>query len=126
MAGNWFLFTTLRNFGGCFNGSRLNSRACTYVYTHIGKDTDKKDWNTEAFARTDIFVVEDLAQFYTEIVSEKLKDRYPQINESYEKLLQHQSEPYLEHKNWLENKNRIGEVFRLALLQIRTTEETTI
>lgn len=97
-----------------------------HAYTHIGKDIDKKDWNTEAFAQTDLYVVEGLAQFYTEIVSEKLMDRYPQVNEAYEKLLQRQSGPYLEHKQWLQNKNRIGEVIRLALLQIRTSEETTI
>ena len=97
-----------------------------HAFTHLGKDIDKIKWDTESFAKTDLFIIEGLAQFYTDTVCEKLKDRYPQLSETYNVLLEHQSEPYLAHKKWIENRKRIGEVIRLGLIQIRIDDTRNI
>ena len=96
-----------------------------HAFTHRGKDIDKINWNTDLFAQTDLFIVEGLAQFYTEILGKKLYDRFPQILETYQELLKHQSGPYLAHKEWLSDDKRIGEVIRLALIQIRMDNRNT-
>lgn len=49
----------------------------TRGYTHLGKDIDGSRWERSAYAGTDLTVIEGLAQFYTEVVREKLASRVP-------------------------------------------------
>ncbi|WP_422411515.1 MULTISPECIES: hypothetical protein [unclassified Endozoicomonas] len=65
-----------------------------HAYTHLGKDIDGKQWETPAFAQSDLRIVEGLAQFYTEAVCKKLERRYQAALAAYESLLKNQSEPY--------------------------------
>jgi hypothetical protein len=90
-----------------------------HAFTHLGKDIDKVRWDTTKFANTDTYIIEGLAQFYTEMVSKNLYDRSPELYHAYLRLLLYQDGPYIAHKEWLNNKTRIGEVIRLALIQIR-------
>jgi hypothetical protein len=75
-----------------------------------------------AFAEADADIVEGIAQFYTWAVSSKLEDRAPGVKHAYEAFLKLQSGPYVVHTEWLENKDRIGEIIRDCLIHTRTHE----
>lgn len=90
-------------------------------YTHLGRDIDGASWNTAGFGETDAEVKEGLAQFYTEVVTQKIASRQPGAHEAYEKFLALQSGPYLAHKEWLkEQPHQRSETVRFALLASRT------
>jgi hypothetical protein len=64
-----------------------------HAYSHLGRDIDRKKWETEAFARTDLNIVEGIAQFYTEVVAGKLETRNPPVLPAYQKLTEIQQGP---------------------------------
>lgn len=89
-------------------------------YTHMGKDIDGNCWDDGAFGSAAIAVVEGLAQFYTEVATNRLRHRFAGAFSAYEKLLELQSGPYLAHKEWSENaKTPSGESVRFAMLTAR-------
>jgi hypothetical protein len=66
-------------------------------------------------------VKEGLAQFYTEVVTQKIVSRHPGAHDAYEKFLALQSGPYLAHKEWLkEQPHQRSETVRFTLLASRT------
>ena len=65
----------------------------THGYTHIGRDIDGLQWADDVFCRTDRAIVEGLAQFYTEVVTNKIALRSPGPKLAYERLLGLQSGP---------------------------------
>jgi hypothetical protein len=90
-------------------------------YTHLGRDIDGASWDTTGFAKSAPEVKEGLAQFYTEVVTQKIASRQPGAHEAYEKFLAMQSGPYLAHKEWLkEQQHQRSETIRFALLASRT------
>jgi hypothetical protein len=101
-----------------------------HAYSHLGRDIDGSRWETEAFARTDLDIAEGIAQFYTQVVCQRLKDRFPAAEIAYKALLEYQSGPYLVHETWanpkLERNNRndvsrAGEVIRSSMIEARKT-----
>lgn|ERR1043166_1517698 len=93
-------------------------------YTHLGRDIDGTRWDDEAFAKSELAVVEGLAQFYTEVISEGLASRTPSIYAAYLKLLNLQSGPYLLHQEWLRgDKRQRGETVRFTLIAARSQGE---
>ncbi len=48
-----------------------------HAYTHLGRDIDNEKWDTEAFAGTDLEIIEGLAQFYTVVACKRLGSRAP-------------------------------------------------
>lgn len=93
-----------------------------HAYTHLGYDIDNRDWNTEEFARSDLHLVEGLAQFYTRVICEQISQRFPAALDAFEELLKHQSDVYSEHKKWstkgsLEHE---GETIRISMLECRS------
>lgn len=93
-----------------------------HAYTHLGYDIDNRDWSTEGFAQSDVYLVEGLAQFYTKVVCEQIKQRLPTALNAFEKLLEGQSDVYKEHKNWLAEKDskHVGETIRISMLDCRS------
>jgi hypothetical protein len=91
-----------------------------HAYTHRGLDIDGRGWTTKAFAETDLFIVEGLAQFYTEVVCKRLALRFPLAFQAYEELLKIQGGPYHAHRNWSTSETRTGEAVRMTLLHTRT------
>lgn len=92
-----------------------------HAYTHLGADIDGTRWDTIAFASAHLDIVEGLAQFYTKVISEKLKTKNPSMLAAFSKLLEHQAGPYLAHKRWTESEPRFaGEVVRAAMIEART------
>ena len=90
-------------------------------YTHIGRDIDGESWGDAGFRDSDLGVVEGLAQFYTEMISEQLSVRTPSLFHAYESFLKLQSGPYLVHKDWLKgDKRQIGETVRFTLIAARS------
>lgn len=89
-------------------------------YTHLGRDIDSDRWDTERFARTDVAIVEGLAQFYTHVVCKRLAQRMPQAIETYEALLKKQRGPYLAHQKWVKDDQRGGEIIRVTMIECRS------
>ena len=99
-----------------------------HAYSHLGRDIDGKKWDTEAFARADLNIVEGIAQFYTEVVSRKLETRNPLVLPAYKKLTDIQRGPYRVHEEWAKRKSagrdvpmpQAGEIVRATLVQCRS------
>lgn len=90
-------------------------------YTHLGRDIDGASWDTVGFSKSDAEVKEGLAQFYTEVVTQRIAGRQPGAHEAYTRFLEMQSGPYLAHKEWLKNQpHQRSETIRFALLASRT------
>lgn len=89
-------------------------------YTHIGCDIDGASWDDAGFCYSDLGVLEGLAQFYTEVISERLAARAPSIFTAYNALLKLQSGPYLAHREWMKvDKRQIRETIRFTLIAAR-------
>src|SRR5262249_30383331 len=78
-------------------------------------------WSDIGFGESDLTVKEGLAQFYTEIISERLSARNPNLFQAYGALLGLQSGPYLAHRDWLKcDRRQIGETVRFTLIAARS------
>ena len=91
-----------------------------HAYTHLGRDIDNQKWETPDFAETELDIVEGLAQFYTEVICKRLKDRMPDALTAFETLLEKQSTPYMAHQGWVEDKEAAGEIIRVSMIQCRS------
>jgi hypothetical protein len=97
-----------------------------HAYSHLGRDIDSNRWDVESFAHADLRIVEGIAQFYTSVICEKMKERYPAALSSYQALLNIQSGPYVVHKDWVKAPGnntvspRAGEVVRASMVECRT------
>jgi hypothetical protein len=91
-----------------------------HAYTHLGLDIGSVYWSDDGFQQTDRFVKEGLAQFYTSVVTQKLRDRLPTAFVAYETLLKYQSLTYHAHETWFTaGVTKPQEIVRFALLQAR-------
>jgi len=95
-----------------------------HAYSHLGRDIDLEAWDTAAFAYADVHIVEGIAQYYTQAVCSKLKDRMPYAMEAFEKLLGQQSKPYTCHRDWNLPAKSFGEVVRVSMISCRSREIT--
>jgi hypothetical protein len=91
-----------------------------HAYCHLGYDIDEMKWDTETFAKTDVNIVEGLAQFYTSVITEKFIRKDPAVKLTFEKLLKMQSTPYRSFLDWPGSSDRAGEVVRISLLESRS------
>src|SRR5215813_14517879 len=87
-----------------------------HAYSHLGSDIDGENWDTEAFARADLRIVEGLAQFYAAIICRRLDGRAPGLWNAFERLLTVQSPTYNEFKKWSEPGERAGEILRFSMI----------
>ena len=95
-----------------------------HAYTHLGRDIDNEQWETEAFARSDLSIVEGLAQFYTKVICLRLEPRMPAAFRAYATLLERQSGPYRAHLDWVGDEERGGEIVRVAMIECRSQQMT--
>lgn len=91
----------------------------SHAYSHRGLDIDGHIWETEAFGRSDIHIIEGLAQFYTSQICDRFQERFPLGKEAFEKLLEMQPEPYTDFKKWFNNDKKAGEPVRYSMIQVR-------
>lgn len=92
-----------------------------HAYTHLGRDIDGKEWDSEDFFASDKDVTEGLAQSYAMAVSYRLMQRYPLAKAAFDKLLTLQSGPYLAHQEWKKHYAGNGsETVRFAMLVARS------
>ena len=96
-----------------------------HAYTHLGRDIDGQRWDTAAFTKMELEIVEGLAQFYTKVICERLVGRYPVAKDAYEKLLKIQFGPYVVHDQWGDTRDQAGEVVRFAMIDTRSRRLTT-
>jgi hypothetical protein len=91
-----------------------------HAYTHLGHDIDNERWETERFARTELDIVEGLAQFYTQVVCKRIGHRMPAALDAYRALLSKQSGPYKAHLNWVQDNENGGEIVRVSMIECRS------
>lgn len=84
-----------------------------HAYTHLGFDIDGEAWDTGDFARSDLELVEGLAQYYTEVVCKNLGERIPAAIECFNQLLEKQHSVYKDYQNW--DQTDSGELMRAFL-----------
>jgi hypothetical protein len=90
-----------------------------HAFTHIGRDIDRRVWKTEDFAEADTFLVEGLAQFYTDRVCDRLVESRSALRTAFDALNQNQSPPYCEFHEWKKVGPFVGEAVRQALIDCR-------
>lgn len=95
-----------------------------HAYTHLGKDIDGIEWDTQAFAATDLYIAEGLAQFYTRAICRKLEHRIPSALKAFDTLLENQSPVYQDFQKWAEKSRHQGEIVRFSMIQCRTVGVT--
>jgi len=91
-----------------------------HAYTHQGKDIDAESWDTAAFSRADLRIVEGIAQFYTQVVCERLAAVTPGPLTAFKKLLELQPDQYRVHQEWTRGEERAGEITRACLIATRS------
>ncbi|CAG0972155.1 hypothetical protein PHYC_01308 [Phycisphaerales bacterium] len=95
-----------------------------HAYTHLGRDIDNEQWDTGAFAGSDLDIVEGLAQFYTNVICQRLEPRMPGALRAYKALLEKQSGSYRAHLDWVGGEERGGEIVRVAMIECRSQRMT--
>ena len=92
-----------------------------HAYTHVGRDIDGKCWES-SFANADRAVKEGLAQFYTHLTMNKMKEQGDTaLWDAYTRLLNYQEGPYLGHLDWVAGCS--PEVMRDALIKTRRSNQ---
>jgi hypothetical protein len=93
-----------------------------HAYTHVGLDSNSNRWE-DGFWECDKRIVEGLAQFYTHMAAEALRDErgYDRVWIAYKQITELQKRngatAYVNHLDWV---NRISpEAMRLGLLDLR-------
>jgi hypothetical protein len=92
-----------------------------HAFTHIGRDIDRRVWKTDDFAKADTFLVEGLAQFYTDRVCDRLVQRRSALRTAFDALNENQSPPYCEFHEWKKVGPFVGEAIRQALIDCRVS-----
>jgi hypothetical protein len=89
-------------------------------YSHLGLDSDDRQWDTPSFSRSPSVVVEGLAQFHTEAISSSYRMRDSGAALAFMRLLTLQSGPYVAYRAWLEGATESqSEVVRFAMIAAR-------
>jgi hypothetical protein len=96
-----------------------------HAYTHIGMDIGGRSWETQDFRKSDLAVLEGLAQYYTYIFLASIRKNQPNVLTVFEDLLKMQHPAYHTFKIWMgdsqDERSEAGrsEAIRLALLDAR-------
>ena len=97
-----------------------------HAYTHRGFDIDGQRWDTNAFARSDLDVVEGLAQYFTEAVFRKMVSSWFAPLSAFETLLSVQSRAYRAYRKWIRHDDpQGGEIVRVSMIACRRQGPTT-
>ena len=89
-----------------------------HSYTHLGADIDGSRWSDAGFYESDLYLIEGLAQYYTDLACRRLECRLPGLLRTFTELLQYQPDVYWTHATWIDEKYTAEEV-RLAMLDVR-------
>jgi hypothetical protein len=103
--------------------AKVLAHELAHAYTHVGFDIDGIRWDTDAFVHTDIFILEGLAQIYSEAVCLAVRKRNPGPLSAMNDLLIYQAPWYSEHRNWAPTHSHRSEIIRHALIDTRTKGE---
>ena len=96
-----------------------------HAYTHIGMDIGGRSWKTPDFGKSDLAVLEGLAQYYTYIFLASIQKNQRNVLKVFEDLLKMQHPVYHTFKIWIgDSQDRLSEAgrseaIRLALLDAR-------
>ncbi|MCY0964858.1 hypothetical protein [Parathalassolituus penaei] len=97
-----------------------------HAYTQAGFDIDGQNWPLESFFGSDVYLIEGLAQYYTERLAEKLDSRIPGLQHAYKQLLEKQTGPYRHHTFWIDDLKASPEQIRHAMLKVRRPDSIPV
>jgi hypothetical protein len=97
-----------------------------HAFTHVGQDIDGVRWPTAGFSKSNLSVLEGLAQYYTEAALRNYAASFPEGLTAFHALREKQSAPYKEYVNWCDKSIPNGEVIRACLLEARQKGEITL
>lgn len=81
------------------------SHELAHAYSHLGRDINLADWDTEDFANSSLEEVEGIAQYYTEQVCTNIFARLPGALKCFDEMKELQAQPYRAYENWPEAAN---------------------
>ncbi len=81
----------------------------SHAYNHVGYDKDNLFW--DVFEKSDVYVAEGLAQYYTYTFIKYVSEYNPLLMETFNTLLLEQPYPYNKFREWL-GKDSYEAVFR--------------
>jgi len=93
-----------------------------HAYTHLGCDIDGRSWDDDGFWHGAKLVIEGLAQFYTQLVAEKMGDKRPGMRTAFDRLLARQHCVYKCFNAWLPTDTNRAEGVRVAMLAARNRD----
>ena len=89
-----------------------------HAWHHRGFDIDGRQWDTDSFARSNLYVVEGVAQFYAALLTATFSRQHPQLKATWDAMEALDRGPYLAHLPWTKLP-RGREVIRAAMLDTR-------
>lgn len=94
-----------------------------HAYTHLGRDKENAQWDTKQFFRREnLGVIEGLAQYYTDVISQSLGDTDDvEVHQAYLALRRKQSGVYRIHDRWMTEYS--PEVMRDAFIKFRRNHD---
>jgi hypothetical protein len=92
-----------------------------HAYVHLGNDIDHFKWDTRMMRQTPLNIQEGLAQYYTQRICYKIKDKFPDASEAFTALLGLQSSLYRDFLSWFKEGEPSGEIIRSCMLACRTS-----
>lgn len=96
-----------------------------HAYTHAGLDIDGVRWKSSDFRRSEVAIVEGLAQYYAERALARIVRQCPDGPRTFDQLLTRQRGPYVTHRTWMEKKTSPEQV-RFGLVAIRRDHQATL
>ncbi|MCA9229716.1 MAG: hypothetical protein KIS63_00290 [Caldilineales bacterium] len=96
-----------------------------HAYTHLGADIDGHRWDNSDFKNTERAVKEGLAQYYTQQLLVRLRNRMPEAEQAYSELLKHQPDDYRVQEKWIK-EGATPEHIRLAMVRFRRGRKKTL
>lgn len=96
-----------------------------HAWHHRGFDIDGRQWNTTSFVKSELPVLEGVAQFYAWWLSMEAATSEQGVGLAWDSLESHQSGPYLAHRDW-KSLHRQLEVIRSAMVSTRRQDSTPV
>lgn len=88
-----------------------------HAFCHRGQDQDGQAWAAEDYFKSDKFMVEGLAQYYTGRVCTSVRRKFPGLRPVFDRFAEAQSEPYKVHR--VLEERYAPETVRSGMLRIR-------
>lgn len=95
------------------------SHEYAHAYSHIGTDSNQRNWLTSNFIESDIHIVEGIAEYFSKKFMDANNDSYNNFSETYKKILKMSPAEYQAYEKW---KDPSLESIRFAMMELRSNK----